>query len=111
MTELCKTFVPASISEALEQVKDKPADLKAYGVQLATEMCREILREVGSAALGDQGVFGLHFYTLNSDEVVLDILHQLQTEGSEEAASGESENKSSSVDRADVPVTVFTSMV
>merc|ERR1719482_214361 len=49
MTDLCKTKIPPHINEALEEVKD-------YGVQCGIEMCKELL---------ENGVPGLHFYTLN----------------------------------------------
>lgn len=43
MTTFCKTDVPPAISDALEAVKDNDEAVKAYGIQLGAEMCRQLL--------------------------------------------------------------------
>jgi methylenetetrahydrofolate reductase (NADPH) len=68
MTGFCKTFVPESIKAALEGIKDDDAAVKAYGVELAADMSRALL---------EQGSPGLHFYTLNLEKSVTDILETL----------------------------------
>lgn len=68
MTQFCRTRVPASVWEDLQPIKDDDAAVKAYGVQLAVRMCRRML---------DEGVKGLHFYTLNLEKSVRLILSEL----------------------------------
>jgi len=46
-------------------------------VQLAVDMCKAINKECGPHKERELGVFGLHFYTLNSDVAVLEILKKL----------------------------------
>eukprot|EP01087_Luapelamoeba_hula_P018139 TRINITY_DN580_c0_g1_i1.p1 TRINITY_DN580_c0_g1~~TRINITY_DN580_c0_g1_i1.p1 ORF type:complete len:584 (-),score=100.59 TRINITY_DN580_c0_g1_i1:78-1829(-) len=68
MTQLCKTHVPEFINEALEPIQNDDAAVKAYGVELGIKMCKELL---------DAGTPGLHFYTLNLEKSVIQILDGL----------------------------------
>merc|ERR1711865_638822 len=73
MTGFCRTRVPQSVRDAMEAIssdskEDKDA-VKAYGIQLCTEMSQRILAEAD--------VQGLHFYTLNLEKSVLAILGNL----------------------------------
>jgi methylenetetrahydrofolate reductase (NADPH) len=68
MTTLCKTSVPDSIREALEPIKTDDEAVKAYGIKLCIEMCKELLAN---------GVEILHFYTLNLEKSVTAILEGL----------------------------------
>ncbi len=68
MTTLCKTKVPDHIRRALEPIKDNDEAVKNYGVDLAIQMCQR-LREAGTTCL--------HFYTLNLEKSVLQILSGL----------------------------------
>lgn len=68
MTTLCKTKVPDFIRQALEPIKDNDEAVKAYGVELCVQMCRRLI---------EAGVPDLHFYTLNLERSVLQILSQL----------------------------------
>jgi len=68
MTTLCKTFVPQFIKDALEPIKNDDEAVKNYGVKLGIEMCKTLL---------DAGIPSLHFYTLNLEKSVLQILHGL----------------------------------
>src|SRR3990167_10782718 len=43
--------------------------IRAYGVRLATKMCQEIIES--------KVCFGFHFYTLNREVAVREILHNL----------------------------------
>ena len=54
--EMCGAHIPASLLRRLEAVRDDTAAIRAIGVEHATRQCRELLEE---------GVAGLHFYTLN----------------------------------------------
>eukprot|EP00878_Enallax_costatus_P001814 GHUV01001972.1.p1 GENE.GHUV01001972.1~~GHUV01001972.1.p1 ORF type:complete len:597 (+),score=135.37 GHUV01001972.1:253-2043(+) len=65
MTTFCKTDVPPAVTDALEAIKDNDEAVKAYGVQLGAEMCRQLL---------DAGVPGLHMYTLNLERSAVGIL-------------------------------------
>lgn len=78
MTTLCKTKVPQSITAALEPIKDDAEKVKAYGVDLCAKMCTEILERCGRKVMGDYGVFGIHFYTLNMEDSTMRILRQLK---------------------------------
>ena len=54
--EMCGAHIPDSLLRKLEAVRHDPAAIRAIGVEHATRQCRELLEE---------GVPGLHFYTLN----------------------------------------------
>jgi len=69
MTTLCKTKVPQKMYDALEPVKDDEQKVKDVGVDLAVDMCKELLAK---------GVPGLHFYTLNLESSVLRIIEGLK---------------------------------
>lgn len=68
MTTLCKTFVPKDIREALEPIKHDDEAVKNYGVKLGIDMCRKLMQN---------GVEILHFYTLNLEKSVTQILEGL----------------------------------
>ena len=68
MTSFCKTAIPDDISAALEAIKDNDEAVKAYGIDLATQMCRRLL---------DAGTPGLHMYTLNLETAAVGILENL----------------------------------
>lgn len=71
MTNFCKTHVPEEILQALEPIKDDDSKVKEYGIQLCTQMCRELI---------NNGVQYLHFYTLNLEKSVVDVIHNLKIE-------------------------------
>jgi methylenetetrahydrofolate reductase (NADPH) len=52
MTTFCKTDVPPSITEALEAIKDNDEAVKAYGIQLGADMCRQLLDAGGQLPVG-----------------------------------------------------------
>eukprot|EP00359_Climacostomum_virens_P002325 CAMPEP_0204914902 /NCGR_PEP_ID=MMETSP1397-20131031/12839_1 /ASSEMBLY_ACC=CAM_ASM_000891 /TAXON_ID=49980 /ORGANISM="Climacostomum Climacostomum virens, Strain Stock W-24" /LENGTH=504 /DNA_ID=CAMNT_0052086691 /DNA_START=280 /DNA_END=1794 /DNA_ORIENTATION=+ len=68
MTSLCKTEVPHYIAQALQKVHQDDAKVKQLGIQIAVEMCKTLL---------ENGVIGLHFYTLNLEKSVTDIIKLL----------------------------------
>ncbi len=68
MTSFCKTFVPPEILNHLATIETDDSAVKAYGIELATKMCRRLLEE---------GVPGLHFYTLNLERSSIAILENL----------------------------------
>ena len=68
MTALCKTRVPTDVAAAFKASKDDPTKMKAAGIEMGIKLCKKLL---------EYGVPGLHFYTLNLDEVVVGILRGL----------------------------------
>lgn len=68
MINMCKTSVSQSILDKLEEVKDDEDQVKAFGVEVVSEMCEKLL---------DKGVYGLHFYTLNLERSVSKIVEKL----------------------------------
>jgi methylenetetrahydrofolate reductase (NADPH) len=67
LTKLSKLKPPETIVQTIEKLKDDDAAIRSYGVELASNMCRELL-ETGL-------VPGFHFYTLNR-EVCCGVLVQ-----------------------------------
>ena len=85
MTETCKTKVPKEVREAVEAAKGDDAKLAAYGVELATQICRKILKETG--------VRMLHFYTMNKEAPAVGVLRNLGLVGGDVNGERVSEEK------------------
>jgi methylenetetrahydrofolate reductase (NADPH) len=68
MAQLSGCEVPPEVVARVEAVAEDPEDVRRVGVELATELCRDLL---------DQGVPGLHFYTLNRSTATRDIYTNL----------------------------------
>ncbi len=64
MAELSGAAVPEWLSERLSAVEDDPAEVRRLGVELATQLCQDLL---------DAGAPGLHFYTLNRSQATREI--------------------------------------
>ncbi|MEJ0003187.1 MAG: methylenetetrahydrofolate reductase [NAD(P)H] [Pararobbsia sp.] len=56
-SEMCGAEVPRWIAKRLEGYGDDRESIRAFGADVVTELCRRLL---------DNGVPGLHFYTLNA---------------------------------------------
>ena len=54
----------------LESYQDQPNSLKAFGLEVVTELCKKLL---------DGGAPGLHFYTLNQALPSASILRNLNS--------------------------------
>src|SRR5919107_831855 len=68
MAELSGADLPAEMIARFEGLED-PADVRRVGVEVATELCEQVL------ALGAPG---LHFYTLNRSRATLEIFEALR---------------------------------
>ena len=70
MTSFCKTKVPQRVYDELAKVRDDDEAVKTKGVDLAAEMCDQLLR--------DKVCDGVHFYTLNLERSVKRILEKME---------------------------------
>jgi methylenetetrahydrofolate reductase (NADPH) len=59
---------PAELAARFEAVADDPAAVAALGVEVAAEMCQELL---------DLGAPGLHFFTLNRSTATIEVYQAL----------------------------------
>ena len=60
--------VPREVRAALEPIKSDDEKVRAYGVNLCTDMCKQLF---------EMGAPGLHFYTLNLESSVTESLQNL----------------------------------
>ncbi len=67
-TSMCGAFVPLNIVKKLESIQGDAKAVENYGIELAIEMCTDLLKE---------GVPGLHIYTLNKSSQIFKILKGL----------------------------------
>ncbi|MBC7463322.1 MAG: methylenetetrahydrofolate reductase [NAD(P)H] [Actinobacteria bacterium] len=68
MSELSGTPLPADIRSRFMKVDSDPIAVKALGVEVATELCQDLL---------DAGAPGLHFYTMNTSSATQEIYTNL----------------------------------
>jgi len=68
LTKLSKLKPPDMIVERVNQMKDDDKAIREFGVEISTRMC---------SALLEAGAPGLHFYTLNREVAVMEILSNL----------------------------------
>jgi methylenetetrahydrofolate reductase (NADPH) len=67
-SDLCGADIPRWIRKRLEVFGDDRPSIRAFGLEVVTELCRRLL---------EQGAPGLHFYTLNQAEACLAIWENL----------------------------------
>ena len=72
MAELSGAAMPEEVLAVIEPVKDDPAAVRAAGIELATQLCRDLL---------EGGAPGLHFITLNRSKATREIFEALRAEG------------------------------
>lgn len=68
MAELGGTPIPQDIRERFAKVDGDSDDVKALGIEIATELCRDLL---------EAGAPGLHFYTMNTSTATSEIYKNL----------------------------------
>ena len=66
--QLAGAEFPAALAAQFDAVADDPAEVRKVGVALATELCQTLL---------DEGVPGIHFYTLNRSTATREIYANL----------------------------------
>lgn len=67
-SETCGAEIPRWLMKRLEAYGDDVESVRQFGVEVVTNMCERLLKG---------GVPGLHFYTLNNDEVCTQVLRGL----------------------------------
>ncbi len=72
MVEFSGREIPDEVRDRLAPLVDDPAALRAEGIAIAVELCRDLL---------DAGAPGLHFYTLNRSKATREIFTALQLTG------------------------------
>jgi len=77
MSELAGYEVPAAVVERLSPLENDPKEFRRVGIELASNLCRELL---------DEGAPGLHFYTLNFSKATLEIYRSLELPAQETIA-------------------------
>lgn len=60
---------PESIQKEIEKLSDDPEKLLQYGIDFATNLCQELIKS--------ELIDGLHFYTMNKDDAVIEIIRRL----------------------------------
>lgn len=66
--ELSGAPVPPDVLRRLEPYADDPVAFRAAGLDVTAELCERLL---------DEGVRGLHFYTLNRSTATVELVHRL----------------------------------
>lgn len=67
-TAMCGARIPAALSAKLDTLADDEAAATEFGIEYATEQCRDLLKN---------GVPGIHFYTLNKSHSTVRVLKNL----------------------------------
>ena len=69
-TKLCGATIPATLTDELHRLKDRPEAVLSLGVAHAAAQCLDLLQ---------RGAPGIHFYTLNKSAATRTILTALRT--------------------------------
>lgn len=72
MAELSGAAMPREVLDQIEPISDDRAAVRAKGIELATQLCRDLLAG---------GAPGLHFMTLNRSPATREIFEQLRADG------------------------------
>jgi len=68
LANLIKIKIPEELLEKLESVKGDDEKVKQYGIENCVEMCQKII---------DNGIHGIHFYTMNLEKSVNETLKKI----------------------------------
>lgn len=68
-TKMAKTIVPPFVHQGLEPIKEDPAKVLAYGIQLAVQMCQHLV---------NNDIRCFHLYSMNNDKSIPEILRGLK---------------------------------
>ena len=68
-SDACGAEIPRWIRQRLQAFGDDSASIRAFGLDVVTDLCQRLLRE---------GAPGLHFYTLNQAAASVEICRRLQ---------------------------------
>ncbi len=71
MAELSGAAMPAEVLEQIEPIQDDKTAVRAKGIELATQLCRDLLAG---------GAPGLHFMTLNRSKATREIFETLRAD-------------------------------
>jgi len=66
---LCRIKIPDELAKRLEEVKSNDEKVKEIGIDHCINMCKKLL---------NNGVLGLHFYTMNLEKSVSEVIKQLE---------------------------------
>ncbi len=66
---MCGASIPDWLHQKMDPIRNDPDAVAAAGIELAAEQCRELL---------ENGVPGLHFYTLNKSAATLAIVERIR---------------------------------
>lgn len=67
-SNMCGAEIPRWIQLRLQDYGDDKASIRAFGIEVVSKLCERLL---------EQGAPGIHFYTLNSSETVVQICSNL----------------------------------
>jgi len=68
MVKFCKTVIPPFIYESLEPIKHDDAKVREFGINFGVKQCQELV---------DNGCRFIHFYTMNLERSVIEIVKNL----------------------------------
>lgn len=66
---MCGATIPEHLVKKLEKVQDKNEEVEKIGIEFAVKQCEDLL---------ENGVKGLHFYTLNKSKATIEIYNQIK---------------------------------
>jgi methylenetetrahydrofolate reductase (NADPH) len=69
-TEMCGASIPPTLLEQIEAVEDDPEAVRQVGMYHTTRQCHSLI---------EQGVAGIHFYTLNRSTATRAIFQQIKS--------------------------------
>ena len=68
MVEFCKTKVSNEMLEAIEPLKNDDEEVRKFGIEYGIKQCKDLI---------EHGYRFLHFYTMNLERSVIDIIKGL----------------------------------